>query len=107
MSTRLVVMIQEICAADPNIGATVRVDYADTDSQVYACNIYNEANTIDVFQEGGYQQKLLARAVAASLVSESFVNNGVPNPLPSTTPTLVCGQVIPDPTVLSGIWPLS
>ena len=106
---RLVVNITAIAAGSTNIETDVMVSYSDQDDNgngICAAFPFSENAPIDVHLEGGYQQKVIARAIAAAIVSDSFVANGVPT-LPPNTPTLVCGLIIPEPTVLSGIWPRS
>jgi hypothetical protein len=97
-------------AYSSNIETDVKVSYSDKDPDtgegISGDFTLQENASIDVFLEGGYQQKVIARAIAAAIVSDSFVSNLVPNPLPQNIPTLVCGLTIPEPTVLSGIWPL-
>jgi hypothetical protein len=110
MSTpRLVINIQSIEAEQPKICCCIRVSYTDQDPDtgegINRSHDFQESVLMDEYLKGGYQAKAISRAIAEAVVSEDFTNYSVPT-LPPTIPTLVCGLTIPEPTVLSGIWPI-
>jgi hypothetical protein len=77
----------------------------DTGEGINRSHDFQESVLMDEFLKGGYQAKAISRAVAEAIASDDFTQYDVPA-LPPTIPTLICGLTIPEPTVLSGIWPL-